>query len=176
MTQAWAPAILSVIKMSQPNASLARLRVDDLTEADLPGIAWSGGPEHLDSVARQLARTASGEVEYLAVRAPDGRIVAKGGIDYGEHPGYGTILQLAANPTGHGYGTLLIRAMEARIRARGVHAMLGVERDNPGALRLYRRLGYTECGTEDASWEATDADGGRFTYRTTVTLLRKHLP
>ena len=154
----------------------APLRVDDLTEADLPGITWSGGPDHLDSVAPYLARAASGEVEYLAVRAPDGRIVAKGGIDYAEHPGYGTILQLAANPTGHGYGTLLIKAMEARIRARGVDAMLGVETSNPGALRLYTRLGYTECGTEDASWQTTDAGGRRFTYCTTLTLLRKHLP
>jgi GNAT superfamily N-acetyltransferase len=108
--------------MSQPHPSLDSLVLDDLTEADLPAIAWSGGPGHLSSVARYLARAASGEAEYLAVRTPDGRIVAKGGIDYAEHPGYGTMLQLAANPTGHRYGTLLIQAMEERIRARGVDA------------------------------------------------------
>jgi len=161
--------------MSQPPPSLDTLIIDDLVEADLPAIAWSDGPDHLNSVARYLARAASGEVEYLAVRTPDGRIVAKGGIDYAEHPGYGTMLQFAANPTGHGYGTLLIRAMEQRIRARGVDAMLGVESNNPGALGLYKRLGYTECGTEDASWETTDAGGRHFMYRTTVTLLRKQL-
>jgi ribosomal protein S18 acetylase RimI-like enzyme len=161
--------------MSQPHPSLDILIIDDLTEADLPAIAWSGGPSHLESVARYLARAASGEVEYLAVRTPDGRIVAKGGIDYAEHPGYGTILQLAANPTGHGCGRVLIQAMEARIRARGVDAMLGVESNNPGALRLYKRLGYTEGGTEDASWETADASGRRFMYRTTLTLLRKQL-
>jgi GNAT superfamily N-acetyltransferase len=115
-------------------------------EVDLPAIAWSGGPGHLESVARYLARAASGEVDYLAVRTPDGRIVAKGGIDYAEHPGYGTMLQLAANPTGHGYGTLLVQAMEERIRARGVDAMLAAESNNPGAHRLNKRLGYTECG------------------------------
>jgi ribosomal protein S18 acetylase RimI-like enzyme len=161
--------------MSQPHPSLDTLIIDDLMEADLPAIAWSGGPAHLESVARYLARAASGEVDYLAVRTPDGRIVAKGGIDYAEHPGCGTMLQLAANPTGHGYGRLLIQAMEERIRARGVDAMLGVESNNPGALRLYQRLGYAECGTEDASWETTDAGGHRFMYRTTLTLLRKQL-
>ncbi|HYY78837.1 MAG TPA: GNAT family N-acetyltransferase [Actinomycetes bacterium] len=161
--------------MSQPHPSLDTLRVDDLTEADLPAIAWSGGPAHLESVARYLGRAASGEVDYLAVRTTDGRIVAKGGIDYAEHPGYGTMLQLAANPTGHGYGRLLIQAMEGRIRARGVDAMVGVEPNNPGALRLYQRLSYTECGTEDASWETTNAGGRRFRYRTTLTLLRKQL-
>jgi ribosomal protein S18 acetylase RimI-like enzyme len=161
--------------MSQPHPSPDTLIIDELTEADLPAIAWSGGPAHLESVARYLARAASGEVDYLAVRTPGGRIVAKGGIDYAEHPGYGTMLQLAANPTGHGYGTLLIQAMEERIRARGVDVMLGVESNNPGALRLYQRLGYTECGTEDASWETTDAGGRRFRYRTTLMLLRKQL-
>src|SRR5512133_543078 len=63
--------------MSQPHPSLDTLIIDDLMEADLPAIAWSGGPGHLRSVARYLARAASGEVEYLAVRTPDGRIVAK---------------------------------------------------------------------------------------------------
>ena len=161
--------------VSQPPPSLDTLIIDGLMEVDLPAIAWSGGPGHLESVARYLARAASGEVDYLAVRTPDGRIVAKGGIDYAEHPGYSTMLQLAANPTGHGYGTLLIQAMEERIRARGVDAMLGVESNNPGALRLYKRLGYTECGTEAASWETTDAGGRRVMYRTTLTLLRKQL-
>ena len=161
--------------MSPPHPDVDSLVIDDLTEVDLPAIAWSGGPGHLESVACYLARAASGEVDYLAVRTHDGRIVAKGGIDYAEHPGYGTMLQLAANTTGHGYGTLLILAMEERILARGVDAMLGVESDNPGALRLYQRLGYTECGTEDASWETTDAGGRRFVYRTTLTLLRKQL-
>ena len=161
--------------MSRGHPSVDTVVIDELTAADLPAIAWSGGPGHLASVARHLVRVASGEVEYLAVRTPDGRIVAKGGIDYAEHPGHGTMVQLAANPTGHGYGTLLIQAMEARIRARGLSAMLGVEPDNPGALRLYRRLGYTECGTENASWETTDAAGRRFIYRTTLTLLRQTL-
>ena len=49
--------------MSQPHSRLDTLIIDDLMEADLPAIAWSGGPGHLESVARYLARVASGEVE-----------------------------------------------------------------------------------------------------------------
>src|SRR3954468_10359502 len=69
--------------------------VDDLTRDDLPRLAWSGSPLHLASVARALDRVALGEVEYLAVRAPDGTAVAKGGIDYARHAGAGTLWQLA---------------------------------------------------------------------------------
>jgi hypothetical protein len=161
--------------VSQPHPSLDTLIIDDLMQPDLPAIAWSGGPGRLESVACYLARAASGEVDCLAVRTPDGRIVAKGGIDYAEHPGYGTMLQLAPIPPVTAMGRCSSRPWRSAIRARGVDAMLGVEPNNPGALRLYKRLGYTECGTKDASWETTDADGRRFIYRTTLTLLRKQL-
>jgi RimJ/RimL family protein N-acetyltransferase len=56
-----------------------------------------------------------------------------------------------------------------------VSAMLGVEQDNPAARRLYEKLGYTPCGTEEESWVETGPDGKPFTYRTTVTLLEKKL-
>ena len=141
--------------MSQPHPSLDTLIIDDLMEADLPAIAWSGGPGHLRSVARYLARAASGEVEYLAVRTPDGRIVAKAASTT---PSIRATAPCCSSPP-----------------IPPVTATVGCSSNNPGALRLHTRLGYTECGTEDASWETTDAGGRRFTYRTTLTLLRKQL-
>ena len=144
--------------------------------ADLSLIAWSGGAAHLESVARYLTRVPAGQVEYLAVRTPDGQIVAKGGIDYHEHPGAGTITQLAAKVTGQGLGTRLIQAMEDRMRARRVStAICGVEPANTRARALYERLGYRECGSEEASWESQDATGERYTKHTTIVLLSKTL-
>jgi ribosomal protein S18 acetylase RimI-like enzyme len=152
------------------------LTIDDLRPADLPLIAWSGGATHLESVARYLARVPAGEVEYLAVRTAGGEIMAKGGIDYSEHLGAGSITQLAAKVTGHGLGTRLIRAMEDRMRARGVAtAICGVEPDNRRARALYERLGYRESGRHPASWESQDAAGKRFTKHTTIILLSKTL-
>jgi ribosomal protein S18 acetylase RimI-like enzyme len=150
--------------------------IDDLTPADLPLIAWSGSATHLESVARYLSRVPSGEVEYLAVRGDDGQILAKGGIDYAEHPGAGSITQLAAKVTGQGLGTRLIEAMEQRMRERGVTtAICGVEPGNTRARALYERLGYRESGATSASWESEDASGKRFTKHTTIILLRKTL-
>ena len=129
-----------VIDRAGPGA----LQVDDLVTADLPHIAWSGTPSHLRNVEGQLERVAHGEVEYLAVRSPSGVPVAKGGVDYRQHEGAGTMFQLATLPSlqGLGVATHLIGVAEDRIRERGlIVAMLGVEHDNDRARSLYQRLG-----------------------------------
>ncbi len=154
------------------------LQVDDLVTADLPHIAWSGNPSHLRNVERQLARAASGEVEYLAVRSPSGAPVAKGGIDYTQHEGAGTMFQLATllSLQGLGIARRLIGVAEDRIRERGLFvAMLGVENDNDRARSIYERLGYEVCGHEEDSWETEDDQGNKHTKYAQITLLKKHL-
>ena len=154
------------------------LRVDDLTEADLPSLGWSGTRLHLVSVRRALDRVRSGEVEYLAVRAPAGDPIAKVGIDYAANPGAGTLWQMATiqELRGLGIGTHLISAAENRIRIRGLTvAQLDVEVDNPRARTLYERLGYREAGRRTASWDVEGADGSTTLYETEVTTLRKDL-
>jgi ribosomal protein S18 acetylase RimI-like enzyme len=63
--------------------------------------------------------------------------VAIGKIDYQAQPGAGTLSQLAVQAAWHscGLGTILIRAAEQRILARGLdRAELGVE-SNPEPVR-----------------------------------------
>jgi ribosomal protein S18 acetylase RimI-like enzyme len=154
------------------------LVLDELKPEDLEAISWSGGPTNLRAVARALDRVASGEVEYLVVRAPSGAPVAKVGIDYRAHAEAGTFWQFATHPKWQslGLGTRLIQEGEARIRRRGLHwAILGVEDDNPQARRLYERLGYAEWRREQAAWQAEDERGALYLYETEVTLLHKEL-
>ena len=154
------------------------LRVDELTEADLPSLGWSGTRLHLVSVRRALDRVRSGEVEYLAVRAPSGDPVAKVGIDYAASPGAGTLWQMATiqELRGLGIGTQLISAAENRIRRRGLAiAQLDVELDNPRARTLYERLGYREASRQSASWQIEEPDGSASLYETEVATLRKDL-
>jgi ribosomal protein S18 acetylase RimI-like enzyme len=154
------------------------LRVDDLTEDDLPSLGWSGSQLHLVSVRRALERVRSGEVEYLAVRAPDGHPIAKVGIDYVANPGAGTLWQMATTTElrGLGIGTHLIAVAERRIREHGLSiAQLDVEIDNPRARGLYERLGYRETGRRPASWDVEDADGNVSLHETDVVMLRKDL-
>ena len=154
------------------------LRVDDLTETDLPSLGWSGTRLHLVSVRRALERVRSGEVEYLAVRAPNGDPTAKVGIDRAATPGAGTLWQMATiqELRGLGIGTHLISAAENRIRNRGLTvAKLDVEVDNPRAQTLYERLGYREASRRPASWDVEDPDGSISRYETVVATLRKDL-
>jgi ribosomal protein S18 acetylase RimI-like enzyme len=154
------------------------LRVDDLVDADLPSLGWSGTRLHLVSVRRALDRVRSGEVEYLVVRAPNGDPVAKVGIDYAANPGAGTLWQMATieELRGLGIGTHLISAAENRIRKRGwTVAQLDVEVDNPRARTLYERLGYREASRQSASWQIEEPDGSASLYETEVATLRKDL-
>lgn len=155
------------------------LVVRDLTYEDLPSCTWSGGPLHLVSVSEALERVRHGEVEYLAACPPSGLPIALCGIDYVEHPGAGTLMQLVVHGAlqSCGIGTLLIQTAEERILARGLHrAELGVEESNPRARALYERLGYAAYGSAPDSWDEQAPDGAVFRYETLCTLMRKELP
>jgi len=155
----------------------AVLTVLPLDADELPLIAWSGSALHLEHVAKQLERVASGDVDYLALRV-DGVPVAKGGIDYAVEPGAGTIWQVATHPEleGLGLATRLVRACEERIAGRGLSPVrLSVELDNTRARRLYEYLGYQVCGETPDEWEDQDAEGNRFIYRTTCAQMVKHV-
>jgi len=155
-----------------------QLAVGDLCDDDLAGLAWSGNPAHLRSVAAALQRAVQGLEDYLVARAPGGQPVAKMRVDYTSEADAGVFSQLAVmGPLqGLGIATLLIGAGEQRVRTRGrAFAALGVEDNNPRARRLYQRLGYQAAGRQHASWEYEDDDGVLRLYETTLTILRKRL-
>ncbi|MFI2205467.1 GNAT family N-acetyltransferase [Streptomyces sp. NPDC020192] len=152
--------------------------VRDLLPRDLPACGWSGSATHLRQVERELGRAAAGEVDYLAVCTPVDLPVAIGGVDYQAHKDAGTIWQLAVLPAlqSCGLGTLLIRAAEQRIMARGLRrAELAVEEDNPRARALYERLGYVAYGREPDAWDEEGPDGAIRRYETMCVLMRRDL-
>lgn len=152
--------------------------VRDLLPRDLPACTWSGSATHLRHVERELARAASGGVDYLAVCTPVDLPVAIGGIDYEVCEEAGTLWQLAVMPVlqSCGLGTLLVRAAEQRIRHRGLRrAELAVEEDNPRARALYERLGYVAYGREPEAWDEEGPDGSIRRHETMCVLMRKGL-
>lgn len=154
------------------------LTIRDLAPEDLPSCVWAGSAIDMASIGRALERAARGEVDYLAVCPPSGLPVALGGVDYARRPGAGTLWQLMVLGAlqSCGIGTILIRAAEQRIRARGLHrAELAVEDINPRARALYERLGYVAYGREPQSWNEPAPDGSINRYETACTLMGKEL-
>ena len=112
------------------------------------------------------------------VRAPNGRPIAKGGVDYTAKAGVGLIWQMATRGEFRrlGIGGLLIGELERRMQRRGVEvAMLSVDQANPRPRRLYERLGYRPDGEHVSRWEVTMPDGSTGWYDAVLTDLRKVL-
>jgi ribosomal protein S18 acetylase RimI-like enzyme len=125
-----------------------------------------------------LGRAKLGVVDYLAVCPPTGLPVAKGGVDYEASPGAGVIWQVAVHPAlqSCGIGTILMRALEERIAARGLNrAELLVEFDNPRAKALYERLGYHVFGQRAESWDHEAPGGEIVRYETVCDTMFKEL-
>ena len=69
-----------------------------------------------------------------------------------------------------GIGTILVHALEHRIRARGLRwAELGVDDNDSRPRALYERLGYVVSGSETGSWGQEAADGSATRYETRIT-------
>ncbi|HCT76792.1 MAG TPA: GNAT family N-acetyltransferase [Micromonosporaceae bacterium] len=143
-----------------------------MTFDDLPACTWSGSATHLKAVGVALDRAKVGVADYLVVGE---EAVA---VDYDVSPGSGTLWQLAVHPTlqSCGIGTILVRALEERIAARGMsRAELGVEHDNPRAKALYERLGYVAFTRRAEAWDAEAPNGEIIRYETVCDILFKEL-
>lgn len=150
------------------------LNVRELQPEDLPDLDWTGGPEHRQAIADDLSIAQSGGLAQLVVALPNRRLIGFGGVDFRKYDDAGTIWMLSVHETWQslGVGTVLIRALEQRILARGRSiGRIAVEHDNPRARHLYERLGYREHGSELDSWPTGQ---GRI-YVTVCTVLRRRL-
>jgi ribosomal protein S18 acetylase RimI-like enzyme len=151
-----------------------RLTFRDLEPADLADLDWSGGPEHIRTVAAALEATYEGKIALLVGCLPNDRLIAMGGVDFRLSEDAGHIWMLAVHERFQslGAGAQLIAALEKKIidQGRPLARML-VEHDNPRARLLYERLGYSEAGATLDSWPVA---GGR-TYVTACTIMERRL-
>jgi GNAT superfamily N-acetyltransferase len=138
--------------------------------------------------AHCLTRQAAGE-GVLLVAWLDGRPVGDVFLSLGpadepevrRHlPGVPTLvhLEVLGPLQRRGIGTALVRAGEDAARRLGHDRIaLGVGLDNPGARRLYERLGYTDWGRGHivTSWREQRPGGAPVTVTETIDMLVKRL-
>lgn len=150
------------------------LTVRDLEPDDLADLDWSGGSEHVRALSDALQLSYQDDAELMVIVARNGQTVAVGAVDYRKRSDAGALWMLSVHHRWQslGLGTILISALEDRIRRRGLStAMLGVEHDNLRAAALYRRLGYRTTGMDLDGWSA----GGNRHYVTVCTIMSRQL-
>ncbi len=134
----------------------------------------AGEPEEKNYASSTFARQSAGECVYLV--AWDGaEPVGSGELEWAPIPELKN-LQVAPDRRSHGVGTAIVVAAEAEAAPFG-RIWIGVSADNPGARRLYERLGYRPTGrTETFSYTYVAADGSKHSITETAQYLEKRLP
>jgi ribosomal protein S18 acetylase RimI-like enzyme len=127
-------------------------------ERDLEHFEALGSPQHVEYCREQYGRGTSA-LEILVAVDGDDVPVGKLHLDFETHAAGRTALLIAAAVApelrGRGIGTALMAAAEELVCSRGFEAIvLGVEDSNPGARRLYERLGYEAFATDDFKYLA----------------------
>lgn len=138
--------------------------------------------------ARKFEHQAAGDSTYLLACADDGDLVGHGEILWNgcrnpavraaspDTPEINGLVVYRDELRGKGIGTALIRTAEKRARQRGFRRIgLGVGNDNPGAARLYRRLGYGGGIPYVDVWSYLDDDGTEHVVQDPGVLLIKDL-
>src|SRR5260370_4305722 len=115
---------------------LGRLHVDAMREYVAATYGW------VDEVQERLFR--DGWQTKLAQRVlVDGAIVAAWLIEYRPDDIFLSFVEVASSHQGRGIGTLIVRRVLSDAAAARLPARLNVMKSNPGARRLYGRLGFT---------------------------------
>ncbi len=151
--------------------------VRHLTAADLPLIAWSGSPTHLEYIEGALDRAKNGEVDFLCVSVGE-EIVGLGAVDYTAHPGFGKLWMINVHEAhqSRGYGSILIEELEHSAAERGIDAVqLSVESFNERARKLYQRLGYIDVGKSTETWNEESPTGEISKYHANCLIMQKSL-
>ncbi|MEV1331020.1 GNAT family N-acetyltransferase [Micromonospora costi] len=121
-------------------------RVVRLTEADHPALTALIDEAFPSTTSRPGD---AGVVDWYGIRDGD-RLVACGADRSRGDIGFLAGLTVAPSQRGRGLGAALTAAMTRAMLARYDHAALGVYPVNVGAIRLYRRLGFTHTATRNS--------------------------
>lgn len=140
-----------------------RLAVAD----DVPKMEWYGQYRHFRSLFRRTFREQQAGRRLMLVadvkNFPIGHLFVQFHDDDRDNEANRAYLysfRVMEMFRGQGIGTLLLHEAEARILERGIRiATIAAAKDNPGARRLYERVGYRVYDEDSGTWSYVDHRG-----------------
>ncbi len=148
---------------------IEKITIRNLREPELPALEWEGAYTQYRRVYRQTFEDALRGQRIMLVAVSGARLVGQVFIQlsstetrYADGYSRGYLYSLRVRPElqGQGLGTRLLSSAEATLRARGyTTAVIAAGKDNPGAFRLYERLGYRSFADDPGVWYFSDVNG-----------------
>lgn len=140
-----------------------------LQEGDLPALEWDGQYTQFRPVFRATFADVQRGQKLMLLAEVDATVVGQVFVQLlssetyladGATRGYLYSLRVRPQWQGLGIGTQLLAHAEDELRARGRQvATIAAAKDNPGARRLYERLGYRAFREDAGEWWFTDVNG-----------------
>ena len=148
---------------------VAKVLVRPIRAGELPALEWDGLHTRFRRVFQQTYEDAVRGRRIMLVAAADQEMIGQVFIQlsstearYADGFSRGYLYSLRVRPEwqGRGLGTRLMQAAEAALLARGYQtAVIAAGKDNPGARRLYERLGYRAFADDPGVWYFQDVNG-----------------
>lgn len=158
-----------------------RLRI--ATAEDVPKLEWYGQYRHFRNLFRRTFREQQAGRRLMLLadvnNFPIGHLFIQFHDDgWSDKPNRAYLYSFRVMEMfrGQGIGTSLLHEAEARIVERGIHiATIAAAQDNPGAKRLYERVGYRVYDEDSGSWSYVDHRGRVCHVNEPCWLLEKYL-
>lgn len=153
-----------------PPIALEDLTIRQVAEADLPALEWGGEyTKYRRMFANLYQESRSGRTLLWVVALPGGELIGQAFVMLksseqdaadGQNRAYLFAFRVKDAWRSRGIGCYLMGFVERDLRERGYKFItLNVAKDNLGAQRLYKRLGYKVIGTRSGSWTYRDHEG-----------------
>lgn len=155
--------------------------IRNATDLDLPAMEWEGEYRRYRRLYRIAMDEAKAGRRIVLVAEVAGRIIGQviAQLNRADSDGTGYLYAFRVRPEwrNRGIGTRLIVEAENALLSIGFRrTLIAVARDNPGARRLYERMGYSLFAEDAGEWSFID-DRGRLQHVVEPSwLMEKSLP
>jgi ribosomal protein S18 acetylase RimI-like enzyme len=151
-------------------SDLAKVSIRRMTREDLPALEWNGEFRHFRNVYKSVYhRMQQGGADAWVAESAQGEIIGQVFLQYmsdrpeladGWNRAYLYSFRIKPLYRSRGLGTRMLRVLEDALIARHYHHVtLNVARDNPDAIRLYKRQGFQIIAEEPGIWSYIDHEG-----------------